>query len=149
MENRINHQKMDGLLKQLEDDYIKSVKENESSNVEAFIESFLYASWTYNEQHMEEITTVLSRYSKEEIPKSTMNGAFSEMTDQLRLKLQQLDKEKEYPLLHSDHGSNLIVALVDGLMVQYFVGVYDMERLRELTPFLKKVTLNTLRLEVE
>ncbi|OJF92768.1 hypothetical protein [Alkalibacterium sp. 20] len=149
MKNRINHQKMDGLLKQLEDDYIKSVKENESSNVEAFIESFLYASWIYNEQHMEEITTVLSRYSKEEITKSTMSGAFSEMIDQLRLKLQQLDKEKEYPLLHSDHGSNLIVALVDGLMVQYFVGVYDVERLRELTPFLKKVTLNTLRTEVE
>ncbi|WP_268744476.1 hypothetical protein [Thalassobacillus devorans] len=40
MEHRISHKGMDELLKQLEDDYVKAVKGNESKTVEDFIETF-------------------------------------------------------------------------------------------------------------
>jgi len=147
MKKRISHPNMDDRLKQLEEDYINAIKENEETSVEAFLENFLNDSWTYNEQHMDDITTVFQRYSNKDIPEDTMHGAFREMIDQLRLKLRQLDKDRASPLLHSEDGTNLLVAAVDGLVLQYYLGVYDIEELRNRTPLIKKVILNMLKTE--
>ncbi|MFG6115653.1 hypothetical protein ACGTN9_10715 [Halobacillus sp. MO56] len=147
MEHRISHKGMDELLKQLEDDYVKAVKGNESTTVEGFIEKFLYDSWDYNEENIENIKSVLSRYKQGEIYQRTFSGAFNEMVDHLQVKLEQLDEDKVYPVLHSNQGASLLVAFVDGLVIQYYLGVYDADQLREMTPYLKRVILQALKTE--
>ncbi|WP_252315760.1 hypothetical protein [Sinobaca sp. H24] len=149
MKDRISHEGMDEILKKLEDDYIKAVKENESRSVEGFVEQFLYDSWTYNDENLQNIKTVLSRYSTGEVYSTTFIGAFNEMVDHLRLKLQELDAEKAYPALHHQHGASFLVAFVDGMVIQYFIGVYTVEQLREMTPYLKQVILQALRTEAD
>ncbi|WP_252315032.1 hypothetical protein [Sinobaca sp. H24] len=147
MKDRISHEGMDEILKKLEDDYIKAVKENESRSVEEFVEHFLYDSWTYNDENIQDIKTVLSRYSTGEVYSTTFIGAFNEMVDHLRAKLQELDTEQAYPALHNQHGASFLVAFVDGMVIQYFIGVYTVEQLREMTPYLKQVMLQALRTE--
>lgn len=125
-------------LNELEKDYIASVKENTSETIEDFIESFLYNSWEYNEQKIKKIQTVFSRYSSGELSKETVSSSFNRMLNCLEQKLKELDKDKNYPIIHTGKGASLIVSLVDGLIVQYFLGVYTIDRLQDLTPQLKK-----------
>lgn len=149
MKDRISHEGMDEILKKLEEDYIKAVKENESRSVEEFVEQFLYDSWTYNDENLQNIKTVLSRYSTGEVYSTTFIGTFNEMVDHLRVKLQELDPEQAYPALHHQHGASILVAFVDGMVIQYFIGVYTVEQLREMTPYLKQVILQALRTEAD
>ncbi len=43
----------------------------------------------------------------------------------------------------------MLVAFVDGLVIQYYIGVYEVAQLREMTPYLKRVLLQALRTEDE
>jgi hypothetical protein len=138
---------MDELLKQLEDDYIKAVKDNESTNIEDFIEQFLYDSWVFNEQNIEMIKRVLSRYTSGEINQGTFSSSFNFMVEQLQERLKQLDQNMVYPVLHSKNGASMLVAFVDGLVLQYYIGIYDIDELREMTPYLKRVILQMLKTE--
>ncbi|WP_181347669.1 hypothetical protein [Thalassobacillus sp. CUG 92003] len=147
MEHRISHQEMDRLLKQLEDDYVNAIRDDNSTNVEEFIEQFLYKSWTYNDQNIENIKRVLGRYKSGDIYQGVFSAAFNEMVDHLQIRLEQLDQDRDYPVLHSEHGASLLVAFVDGLIIQYYLGVYDIERLRKMTPHLTQVLLNALKRE--
>ncbi|BCB02678.1 hypothetical protein [Bacillus sp. KH172YL63] len=136
---------MDKNLKKLEDDYIEALDSNGSSTVEEFIDSFLYDSWDYNEQNMDLITTVMSRYSRGEITTPTFRDSFNRMVEHLQHQLAALDHTHDYPLLHSKHGASILVSMVDGLVVQYFLGVYSADALRDMTPTLKEVILNALK----
>ncbi|WP_368505106.1 hypothetical protein AB3N04_05515 [Alkalihalophilus sp. As8PL] len=147
MADRDSHQGMDELLRQLEGDYIKAVKDNESTTVESFIEEFLYDSWDYNEENIENIKSVMSRYSNGKIHQGTFSKSFNKMLKHLKLKLEQLDSDMEYPVLHSNNGAALLVAFVDGLVIQYYIGVYDVNQLREMTPSIKRVILQALKTE--
>lgn len=144
MEHRISHEDMDRILKQLEDDYVRALKENSSSTVEDFIEQFLYDSWEYNDRNIDLIKAVMSRYTQGEIYRTTFSGAFNEMVDHLQGKLTELDKEGRYPMIHTSYGASFLVSFVDGLVIQYFTGIYSVEDLKDLTPQLKKVILNAL-----
>ncbi|WDL89798.1 hypothetical protein IUJ58_25955 (plasmid) [Priestia aryabhattai] len=147
MKHRIPPDGMDELLEKLEDDYVKAVKNNESKSIEEFIEQFLYDSWTYNEQNMQNIKIVLSRYTSGEIYQGTLSESFNIMVDHLRVRLEELDQEMRYPVLHSKHGASLLVAFVDGLVLQYYIGTYSADKLRELTPYLKNIILQALKTE--
>jgi hypothetical protein len=142
------HNDMDEALKRLEDDYVKAVKENNSTNVEYFIEQFLYDSWEYNDQNIEMIKSVLGRYSSGRISQGTFRSSFNYMTEELQVKLRQLDHDKVYPVLHSKDGASMLVAFVDGLVLQYYIGTYDVDDLRGMTPYLKRVILQMLKTEV-
>ncbi|WP_235062600.1 hypothetical protein [Thalassobacillus devorans] len=91
----------------------------------------------------------MSRYNQGEIHPGTFSSAFNEMVDHLLIKLQDLDQDKAYPVIHSDHGASMLVAFVDGLVIQYYIGVYEVAQLREMTPYLKRVLLQALRTEDE
>ncbi|WEG17310.1 hypothetical protein PQ478_02065 [Alkalihalophilus pseudofirmus] len=147
MERRDSQQGMDKLLRQLESDYIKAVKDNENTTVEGFIEQFLYDSWDYNDKNLEDIKSVLGRYSDGEIYQGTFSKSFTEMLKHLKMKLQQLDSAMEYPVLHTNNGASLLVAFVDGLVIQYYVGIYNVEKLREMTSYIKSVILHALKAE--
>ncbi|MED1602831.1 hypothetical protein [Alkalihalophilus marmarensis] len=147
MERRDSQQGMDKLLRQLESDYIEAVKDNENTTVEGFIEQFLYDSWDYNDKNLEDIKSVLGRYSDGEIYQGTFSKSFTEMLKHLKMKLQQLDSGMEYPVLHTNNGASLLVAFVDGLVIQYYVGIYNVEKLREMTSYIKSVILHALKTE--
>ncbi len=147
MEHTNSRQKKDALLTQLEDDYIQAVKGNDSSTVEGFIEHFLYDSWEYNERNLDKIKSVLGRYEHEDIDQATFRRSFKKMIGHLQTKLAELDRDKEYPVLHSNHGASLLVAFVDGLVIQYEIGIYDAGQLKGMTPYLKSVILQSLKTE--
>lgn len=132
------------LLNDLEKDYITSVKENTSETIEDFIESFLYGSWEYNEQNIDKIQTVMSSYSSGSLSTDTVSSSFNRMLDSLEMKLKELDKDENYPIIHTGNGTSLIVSLVDGLIVQYFLGVYTNDRLQDMAPQLKDTTLKMI-----
>ncbi|WP_079475968.1 hypothetical protein [Marinococcus halophilus] len=140
-------QEMDEILSRLEEDYVKAVKGNESGNVEDFVEKFLYDSWAYNEENMDNIKSVLSRYTRKEIHQSTFSGSFNEMVGHLQKKLKELDRDKNYPALHTDYGASVVVAFVDGLIIQYYVGVYSIDQLKNMTPAFKRLILEALTVE--
>ncbi|MYL19529.1 hypothetical protein GLW04_06465 [Halobacillus litoralis] len=147
MENRISHQNMDELLEKLEDDYLSALKHNDSKSVDEFIDQFLYDSWEYNDRNMEDIKEVMGRYTEGGIKVRTFSGAFNEMVDYLKETLESLDPSGEYPLLHTPYGASALVAFVDGLIIQYFTGVYTVDDLKEITPGLKQMLLTTLAAE--
>ncbi len=135
LKHRNTPDEMDELLEKLEDDYVKAVKNIESKRVEDFVEQFLYDSWNYNEKNIGNIKKVLSRYTSREINQRILTESFFDiMIDHLRDRLVQLDRNKEYPVLHSTHGASLLVAQVDGLVLQYYIGIYSADKLREMTP---------------
>ncbi len=144
MEQRITHEDMDSILKKLEDDYIEALDNNKCTTVEDFVEQFLTDSWDYNHQNMKLIKSVMSRYTQGEIYQYKFSGAFNEMVDHLQKKLADLDKVNTYPLVHSPLGASVLVAFVDGLVIQLFAGVYELEDLRKQTPALKSVILKAL-----
>lgn len=135
------------ILEKLRDDYIQSVKDNDSRDVATFIETFLSSSWDYNEQHMNEIKAVFSSYEKGELSRQTFSNLFNEMVEHLHIKLEKLDTEYEYPLLHTQDGAAIIVSLVDGLVVQHYISVYDVKNLKEMTPHLTRIILQALKTE--
>ncbi|WP_066173598.1 hypothetical protein [Bacillus marinisedimentorum] len=136
------------LLSQLEDDYVQAVKGNESVTVEDFIEQFLYDSWEYNVRNMDKLKRVLTRYESGDIDQGSFTKSFKKMVGHLQVKLAELDQDKAYPVLHSNHGASLLVAFVDGLIVQHYAGVYDADQLRDMTPYLQRVILGALKTEV-
>lgn len=146
--NRLKSRRnIDELLKGLEDDYITAVSENEAPSVEAFVEQFLYDSWNYNEQNIETIKTVMSRYSQGKIPETIFSESFNKMTSQVQKKMENLDADKEYPVIHDGRGASILIAFIDGLVIQYFSGCYTVEQLKEMVPSLKKILLQALRTE--
>ncbi|SIS46271.1 hypothetical protein [Salimicrobium flavidum] len=94
---------------------------------------------------IENIKLVFSRYVEGDINVRTFGGAFNEMVDHLQRKLENLDQNGDYPGIHSGEGASLLVAFVDGLIVQYYTGAHDIEALNDKTPFLKSVLLNSLQ----
>ncbi|RBP03436.1 hypothetical protein [Rossellomorea aquimaris] len=140
---------IDSGLKKLEEDYIRALNLNESSTIEEFIQTFLYDSWDYNEQNMEMIASVMGRYSRGEINQTTFGPSFDRMVNHLRGKLSKVDSQHDYPMIHSKMGASILVSLVDGLVIQYFAGVYSMDELRKLTPQLKRSVLNALSISDE
>ncbi|EDL65612.1 hypothetical protein [Bacillus sp. SG-1] len=144
MEKTSSYTEMDANLKQLEDDYIEALDANGSRSVEDFIQKFLNDSWEYNQSNLEMIKSVMSRYTKGEISKSTFSESFSRMVNHLQKKLSVLDENNDFPLLHTSLGASVLVSFVDGLVIQYYAGVYSVEDLRQLTPHLKSVILNAL-----
>ncbi|MDZ5784457.1 hypothetical protein [Marinococcus luteus] len=144
-----NHHDMDELLQQLEEDYVQAVKSNESKNIEDFIEQFLYDSWAYNENNIENIKSVLSRYTRNEIYQATFSGSFNEMVEHLQQKLKQLDQSGKYPVVQTNNGASVLIAFVDGLIIQYYVGIYSVSQLRSMTPFFKRLILEALKMEVD
>ncbi|MFB1081909.1 hypothetical protein [Jeotgalibacillus sp. JSM ZJ347] len=140
---------MDNLLEELENDYIYAVENNKSETVEAYIEQFLYDSWIYNHDNIGKIKSVLSRYAEGEINQQVFSGSFHKMVTHLHGRLKQLDYKHEYPLLHNQNAASLFVALIDGLVIQYYVGIYNVDQLKDMTPFLKQMIIQTLRMEVD
>ncbi|WP_244199342.1 hypothetical protein [Halobacillus trueperi] len=147
MEHRISHRNMDELLKGLEDDYVKAVRGNKAKSVDAFVEQFLYDSWDYNDQNIETIKAVMSRYTQGEIYETTFSGAFNEMVDHVQEKLEELDSYKEYPVIQDGQGASILIAFVDGLVIQYFTGCCTVDQLKGLVPQHKKILLQALRTE--
>ncbi|GAB2481003.1 hypothetical protein GCM10008929_03190 [Alkalibacterium psychrotolerans] len=135
------------LLEKLRDDYIQSVRENDSDDVATFIERFLLSSWHYNEQHMNDIKAVFSSYEQGQLSKQTFSHLFNEMVKHLHSKLEKLDTKHDYPLLHTQDRAAIIVSLVDGLVVQYYISAYDVNDLKEVTPHLTPVILQALKTE--
>ncbi|WP_281974428.1 hypothetical protein [Halobacillus litoralis] len=144
MKHRISHDQMDKTLKQLEDDYIKAVKDNKNTTIDGFVEQFLYDSWNYNYENLELIQAVLRKYAQGDISKTIFQGAFNEMTDHLQGKLRELDPDQLYPLVHQPIGASILVSCVDGMIIQYFTNVYSIEDLNEMTPQIKRMLLNAL-----
>ncbi|WP_409254071.1 hypothetical protein V1502_09285 [Bacillus sp. SCS-153A] len=145
MNKQVSNTDIDDLLKRLEDDYIKALDSNECSTVEGFIQQFLDDSWEYNQSNIDMITSVMSRYTKGELKKTTFSESFSRMVNHLQKKLSKLDADKEYPLIHSDLGASVLVSFVDGLVIQYYIGVYSAGDLKKLSSQLKQVVLNALK----
>ncbi|WP_214811154.1 hypothetical protein [Exiguobacterium sp. s127] len=137
--------KPEEILQILEDDYIKSIDDNEMTTVESFIEKFLYESWTYNHQNIEYIKQTMQDYSKGDLQQPVFVKSFNKMVYHLQKKLILLDESKQYPLLHNEHGAFILVAIVDGLIVQYYTGNYEVEQLKEITPLLKNTILQALK----
>lgn len=135
---------MDSGLKKLEDDYIRALNINESSTIEQFIQTFLYDSWDYNEQNIELIKTVMGRYSRGEIHQTTFSLSFDRMVNHLQKRLSEVDRNLDYPIVHSKIGASILVSFVDGFIIQYFAGIYSVDDLRKLTPKLKESILNAL-----
>ncbi len=136
------------VLQQLEHDYVKAIDDNQSTTVEHFIEQFLYDSWTYNDQHLADIQLVLRHYSGQTMDPGTFNRSFQYMVQCLQTKLEHLDQTREYPMLHTSYGASLLVATVDGLIVQYYASIYNVDQLRAMTPGLTTVVLQSLKIEI-
>ena len=149
MEHRISHDNLDEDLKRLEDDYVEAVRNNNSKTVEGFVEKFMYDSWDYNEQNIDLIQSVLRRYAKGEIHKTSFQGAFNEMVDYVHEKLVELDAEGQFPVIHQPNGASILVSLVDGLVIQYYTNVYSVEYLKEMTPQLVQMILNALKTKMD
>ncbi|MGG4549705.1 hypothetical protein ABER02_18325 [Rossellomorea marisflavi] len=149
MEHRITPYGMDELLIKLEEDYVCAIRNNEGKSVEDFIEHFLYDSWNYNEENMDIIKNVLGRFTSDESYQEILTESFNIMVDHLRERLVELDQAKNYPVLHSKHGASLLVACVDGLVLQYYLGIYSVDKLREMTPYLKSIILHGLKTKYE
>ncbi|EGA88342.1 hypothetical protein GPDM_15819 [Planococcus donghaensis MPA1U2] len=136
---------MDKALKELEQDYLDAVDNNSSSTVEAFVETFLYDSWSYNEQNLDRIKTVMSRYSQEQINAQTFSSSFSRMVDKVQGKLEELDMDKQYPVIQDGQGASLLIAIVDGLVIQYFAGTYPTDELEKRTPYFTRFITQALK----
>ncbi|MFJ6414345.1 hypothetical protein ACIQLG_16305 [Terribacillus saccharophilus] len=130
------------LLRQIKEDYLKAIYNNNSENVEEFIEQFLYDSWEYNEQNLEKLKDSLGDYSSGNIDNDTFRAAFKDMIDPIQRKLEELDADIHYPMIHTTRGASFLVAFVDGLVIQYYVGVYKIDQLKEMTPHLTSIILN-------
>ncbi|MFC7319573.1 hypothetical protein [Halobacillus campisalis] len=147
MNQNISHEEMDSILANLEGEYIRALNGNDSTNIEEFVEQFLYDSWDYNDRNIESIQKVMSRYSGGEIHANTFAGSFQKMVDHLQKKLASLDEDDQYPMVHSPLGASILVAFVDGLVIQYYTAVYTVDDLKEATPHFKQIILNALRME--
>lgn len=134
-------------LSELKEEYIRSIEEDDSDSLDEFLSGFLSRSWEYNSQNMEKIRTVFADYERGDIPEDNFSASFKEMNLCLREKLRELDPGKNYPLLHSKEGVSLVVSLVDGLVLQYYIGLYDIEELNNRTSNLKNVLLHALKAE--
>ncbi|SFF84015.1 hypothetical protein SAMN05216353_110115 [Halobacillus alkaliphilus] len=144
MKQKVSHEDMDQTLRQLEKDYIEALDRNQSTSVEDFIDQFLKDSWEYNHQNMENIKLVMKRYSQGDIYSSKFSGAFIEMVAHLQEKLASLDGDNHYPLVHSQLGASVLVAIVDGLVVQLYTGMYQVEDLQDYSSQFKQVILRAL-----
>lgn len=138
---------MDEALKKLEEDYLDAVENNDSASVEEFIEAFLYDSWSYNERNLATIKTAMSRYSQQQIDVDTFSNSFKRMVDRVQEKLQELDGQSHYPVIQDGRGASLLIAFVDGLVIQYFAGTYTIEQLEKDTPYLMRAILQLLKAE--
>ncbi|MCR8849820.1 hypothetical protein NQ095_15480 [Rossellomorea sp. SC111] len=135
---------IDSGLKKLEDNYIQALNLNESNTIEQFIETFLYDSWEYNEENMELIISVMGRVNRGDIHQTIFSQSFDRMITHLQKKLSKVDHDRNFPIVHSKTGASILVSFVDGMIIQYFAGIYSVGDLRKLTPQLKQSILNAI-----
>lgn len=134
-------------LSELKEEYITSIEEDHSGSLDTFLSGFLSRSWDDNRQNMEKIKAVFADCERGDIPEDTFSESFKEMTLCLSEKWRELNPGKNYPLLHSKEGVSLVVSLVDGLVLQYYIGLYDIEELNNRTSKVKNVLLHALKAE--
>ncbi|WLR60140.1 hypothetical protein [Guptibacillus hwajinpoensis] len=128
-------------LYQLTQEYEKFTDDCKGETVPEFVENFIYGSMDYNEQNLPKLTEEMGKQAKNQEPEE-FKRAFDEMLLYLRDRFMALDPDKEYWLLHYREGVSAFVAMIDGLIVQYFSGLYTVEELKERTPLFAAVILN-------
>jgi hypothetical protein len=74
--------------------------------------------------------------------KDTFSTAFKDMITPIQRKLEELDKDIHFPMIHTTRGASFLVALVDGLVIQYYVGIFEIDQLKEMSPHLTSIILN-------
>ncbi|WP_270182251.1 hypothetical protein [Alkalihalobacillus sp. CinArs1] len=111
-------------------DYENAIDCCEGETVPEFIENFIYGSMDYNKDNFDKIQAEMSKQAQNKEPKE-FKRAFDEMLLYLRDKFIELDPQKEYWALHYREGVSAFVAMIDGLVIQYFSGLYSVDDLKE------------------
>ncbi|MFK3958880.1 hypothetical protein [Guptibacillus hwajinpoensis] len=128
-------------LYQLTQEYEKFTDDCKGETVPEFVENFIFGSMDYNEQNLPKLTEEMGKQAQNQEPEE-FKRAFDEMLLYLRDRFMALDPDKEYWPLHYREGVSSFVAMIDGLIVQYFSGLYTVEELKERTPLFAAVILN-------
>ncbi|MCA0171974.1 hypothetical protein [Bacillus sp. RAR_GA_16] len=128
-------------LYQLTREYETFTDECEGQTVPEFVENFIYGSMDYNEENLPKLTEEMGKQAQGHDPEN-FKKAFDEMLLYLRDRFVALDPDKEYWPLHYREGVSAFVAMIDGLIVQYFSGLYSVEDLKERTPLFAAIILN-------
>ncbi|WP_238323763.1 hypothetical protein [Planococcus donghaensis] len=87
----------------------------------------------------------MSRYSHEQINAQTFSSSFRRMVDKVQKKLEELDMDKQYPVIQDGQGASLLIAIVDGLVIQYFAGTYPVDELEQRTPYFTRFITQALK----
>lgn len=133
--------KMNQNLYYLTQEYEKFTDECEGENVPEFVENFIYGSMEYNDVNLPKLTEEMSKQAQNKEPEE-FKRAFDEMLLYLRDRFVSLDPDKKYWPLHYREGVSAFVAMIDGLVVQYFSGLYSVDDLKERTPLFAAIILN-------
>ncbi len=128
-------------LYRLTQEYEKFTDECMGETVPEFVENFIYGSMDYNEENLPKLTEEMGKQAQNHEPEE-FRRAFDEMLLYLRNRFVALDPNKEYWPLHYREGVSAFVAMIDGLIVQYFSGLYTVDDLKERTPLFAAVILN-------
>ena len=128
-------------LYRLTQEYENFTDECAGENIPEFVENFIYGSMDYNEENLPKLTEEMGKQAQSQEPEE-FKKAFDEMLLYLRDRFVALDPNKEYWPLHYREGVSAFVAMIDGLIVQYFSGLYSVEALKERTPLFAAVILN-------
>ncbi|MBN8207859.1 hypothetical protein JI666_03750 [Bacillus sp. NTK071] len=125
----------------LTQEYEKFTDECEGESVPEFVENFIYGSMEYNDVNLPKLTEEMSKQAQNKEPEE-FKRAFDEMLLYLRDRFVALDPDKKYWPLHYREGVSAFVAMIDGLVVQYFSGLYSVDDLRERAPLFAAIILN-------
>ncbi|WP_377888909.1 hypothetical protein [Alkalihalobacillus sp. R86527] len=98
--------------------------------VPEFIENFIYGSMDYNKDNFDKLQAEMSKQAQNQEPEE-FKRAFDEMLLYLRDKFIELDLKQEYWALHYREGVSAFIAMIDGLVIQYFSGLYSVDDLKE------------------
>ncbi|TKD71279.1 hypothetical protein [Pseudalkalibacillus hwajinpoensis] len=125
----------------LTQEYEKFTDECKGDSVPEFVENFIYGSMEYNDVNLPKLTEEMSKQAQNKEPEE-FKRAFDEMLLYLRDRFVALDPYKKYWPLHYREGVSAFVAMIDGLVVQYFSGLYSVDDLKERTPLFAAIILN-------
>ncbi|WP_158004631.1 hypothetical protein [Planococcus donghaensis] len=53
--------------------------------------------------------------------------------------------DKQYPVIQDGQGASLLIAIVDGLVIQYFAGTYPTDELEKRTPYFTRFITQALK----
>lgn len=115
-------------------DYEHAIDNCEGSTVPEFIYNFIYGSMDYNKENLDRLKEEMSKQAQNHEPEE-FKRAFDEMLLYLRDKFIDLDPDNEYWPLHYREGVSAFVAMIDGLVIQYFSGLYSVDDLKERSLF--------------